>query len=224
MLYFPRGKNYISIEQPVAAGATISAEGQALVADTTAGVFGVKPSTGAAGEKFAGVAASQVINIASLSRVEAYVVPAGNVITLKRTPTGGTLSVYDFTAGAVIAAGGGGWTLSGATLTLQASHVGHSIEVYFKYAPTLPESRSLQGDQLPGGPAGVAVSQVGTLRNGPVFTSEFDATVNWNATNPTVTLGANGQFTIGGTGTAIQATVIQAPSAGSPFLGLDLTY
>lgn len=224
MLYFPRGKGYISQEYPVAAGFSIAAEGQALVADTTAGVFGVKPGSATAGEKFMGVAVGQPITITAVARVEEYVVPAGNVITLKRTPQGGTLSVYNHTTGAVIAPGGGGWTLSGATLTLQASHVGNSVSVYFKYAVTVSESRMLQGDQFPGGPAGNVVSQIGAIKNGPVFTSEFDSTINWNQANPTVTLGANGQFTVGGTGTVLQATVIQAPSATNPFLGLDLSY
>jgi hypothetical protein len=224
MLYFPRGKGYVSNEYAVAASASIAAEGQALVADTTAGVFGVKPGSATAGEKFMGVAVGQQITISSLARVEEYVVPAGAAVTLKRTPSGGTVSVWDQTAAAVIAAGGGGWTLSGAVLTVQAGHVGHTITVFFKYAVTVAESRAIQGDQFPGGPAGNVVSQIGAIKNGVVFTSEFDSTVNWNATNPTVTLGANGQFTIGGTGTAIQAVVVQAPTASSPYLGLDLQY
>ena len=222
MLYFPNGRVAVSRELPVDASSSVTAEGVALVANTVNGVFGVRPSTGAAGEKFEGVAVSQQMTINSLARVETFVVPAGLVVTLARTPSAGTVSVYNKTTQAVIASGT--WTLAGTSLTLPGAAAGSEIDVYFKYAPSANESRSIQGDVYPGGAAGFVVGQVGALKNGPVFTSEFDPTVNWNATNPTVTLGANGQFTIGGTGTAVQATVIQSPSSASPFLGLELTY
>lgn len=223
-LYFPNGRDYISQEFPVAAAATIAAEGIALVADNTAGVFGVKPSTGTANEKFVGCAVSQQIDITSVARVESLVVGSTLIVTLGRSPASGTLSVFDKTAGAVVpASGGSNWSLTGKTLTLPVGMVGHEIEAYFKYAVTLNESRSLQGDTYPGGAAGFLVGQVGAVRNGTIYTSEFDTTVNWNAANPVVTLGANGQFTIGGSGTAIQAIVVASPSAGQPYLGLLLT-
>lgn len=223
-LYFPNGRDYISQEFPVAASAQITAEGIALVSDNTNGVFGVKPSTGVAGEKFVGVSVSQQIDVSSISRVESHVVGTSMVVTLGRAPAAGTLSVFDKTTGAIIAASGGtNWTLTGKTLTLPAGAVGHEIEAYFKYAVSLNESRSLQGDSYPGGAAGFFVGQVGSVRNGTVYTSEFDTTVNWNAANPIVTLGANGQFTIGGAGTPIQAIVTASPSAGQPYLGLLLT-
>lgn len=224
MLYFPQGRAYISQEFPVAPGATVSAEGMALVANTTGGVFGVQPSGGNSGEKFVGVAVSMQMTITSLSRVEDQVVPSSNTLTLERTPSSGTLSVYDVTAAAVVpATGGGAWSLSGATLTLTASQTGHEVLVAYKYAVTAAESQLLQGDIYPGGAAGFVVGQVGVLKNGSVFTSEFDTTVNWNATNPTVTSGALGQFTVGGNGAVIPGFVINVPSATYPYLGLSIT-
>jgi hypothetical protein len=224
MLYFPNGRDYISQEFPVAQSATIAAEGIALVADTTAGVFGVKPSAGVSGEKFVGVAVSQQISITAVARVESHIVPATNVVTLNRTPSSGTLSVFNKTTGAVVpASGGSNWSLAGRQLTLPAGMAGNEIETYFKYQVTLNESRSLQGDTFPGGAAGFLVGQCGAVRNGTIYTSEFDTTVNWNATNPSVTLGANGQFTIGGSGAAVPAVVVAVPSASQPFLGLMLT-
>lgn len=225
MLYFPNGRVAISQELPVDASSQVNAEGLALVAATIGGVFGAKASTGAAGEKFLGVSVSQQMTIASLARADEAVVPAGLTITLSRTPSAGTLSVYNTTTGAVVPVGAGGWTLAGRVVTFAGGAVaGQEVTAYYKFAPTTTESRSIQGDIFPGGAAGYVVGQVGVLSNGTLYTTEFDTTVNWNATNPTVTLGANGQFTIGGTGTAIQAVVVQAPTAASPFLGLKLQY
>jgi hypothetical protein len=223
MLYFPQGKAYISQEFPVATGASVAAEGLALVASTTGGVFGVAPSAGSSGEKFVGVSVSMQMTITSLARAEEYVVPAGNVVTLDRTPTGGTVSVYDLTSAAVVpASGGGAWSLSGKTLTLTATELGHSILVRYKYAPTAAESQLIQGDIYPGGAAGFVTGSVGVIKNGTVFTSEFDTTINWNAANPTVTTGASGQFTVGGSGAVVPCVVVNVPSADSPYLGLNL--
>lgn len=223
MIYFPQTKGYVSQEFAVAPAATITAEGQALVNSLVGGIFGVKPSTGASGESFVGLAVSQQITIGSVSRVEEYVVPVSNVVTLSRTPSSGTVSVYDKTAGAVVpASGGGAWSLTGTTLTLTSTQTGHEIAVYFKYVASANEARLLQGDVYPGGAAGNVVGQVGVIKNGTIFTSEFDTTVDWNQTNPAVTLGANGQLTIGGSGTVVQCSIVSVPSATSPFLGVNL--
>lgn len=223
MLYFPQGRAYISQEFPVAAGASVNAEGLALVASTTNGVFGVAPSAGTSGEKFMGVSVSMQMTITSLARVEEYVVPSGLVVTLDRTPSSGTLSVYDLTSAAVVPASStGAWSLSGATLTLTATELGHTILCRYKYAPTAAESQLIQGDIYPGGAAGYVTGSVGVIKNGTVFTSEFDSTVNWNAANPTVTSGAAGQFTVGGNGATVPCVVVNVPNVDSPYLGLNL--
>lgn len=223
MIYFPQTRVHVSQEFPVAAGFSVAAEGQALVGVTDGGVFGVKPSTGAANEVFVGVAVSQQITITSKTRVERHIVPVSLTITLDRTPQSGQLSVYNHTTGAVVPAGSGGWSIAGNVLTLP-SIAGNEISVYYRYAVTANESRALQGDIFPGGAAGFVVNQVGVFKNGTVFTDQFDPTVDWNASNPVVRCGANGQFTIGGTGTIVDCTIVQVPSADSAFLGLNLNY
>lgn len=226
MIYFPQTRGYVSQELPVATGQQVTAEGQALVAvNGTDGTFGVKPSAASSGEQVVGVAVSQQLIITSKARVESHVVPVGLGVTLGRTPSAGTTSVYDHTAGAVIpASGGSNWTLSGKDLTLPSGTAGHTISVYFKYAVTVEESRSLQGDVYPGGAAGSSLGQVGVFKNGTIFTDQFDTTVNWNVANPVVKTGANGQFTLGGSGTTVSCIVVQVPSADSQFLGLNLQY
>lgn len=224
MIYFPQTRGYVSQELPVAVGQSVAAEGQALVAvNGTDGSFGVKPSAAASGEQFAGVAVGQPILVTSKARAESFVVPVGLAVTLARTPQAGQTAVYDHTAGAVVpASGGSNWTLSGDELTLPAGSAGHEITVYYKFAVTADESRSLQGDVYPGGPAGQVVDQIGVFKNGTIFTDQFDTTVNWNVANPVVKTGANGQFTIGGNGTTVPCLVVQVPSANSAFLGLNL--
>lgn len=223
MLYFPQGRVPTSQEYPVAPSASVTAEGLALVGMTVNGVFGVAPSAGASGEKFIGISVSAQMPITSLARVEEHTVSGSNVVTLDRVPTAGTLSVFDVTANAVVPASStGAWSLAGRTLTLTASETGHEIVARFKYAPTTVESQSIQGDIYPGGPAGFVVGQVGALKKGTVFTSEFDTTINWNVTNPAVKTGAGGQFTVGGNGDAVNCVVVNVPSATSPFLGLNL--
>jgi hypothetical protein len=222
MLYFPSTHQYISIELPVAPGSAVTAEGQALIADTTTGVFGVKPSTGASTDNFVGVSVSQQMTLNFVAKVEENVLGTGHTYTLARTPASGTLSVYDLTGGAVVAAGGGGWTLSGKVVTVDAAYEGKLLAYTYRYAPTATEARAIQGDVFPGGPAGAAVDQVGVIKNGVIYTSEFDASVNWRATNPTIRVAANGLFTIGGTGTIVPCALVSVPSVAQPFLGLML--
>lgn len=222
MLYFPSTRQYISIELPVAPGSSVTAEGQALIADTTTGVFGVKPSTGASTDNFVGVSVSQQMTLNFVAKVEENVLGTGHTYTLARTPSSGTLSVYDLTAGAVVAAGGGGWTLTGKVVTVDAAYEGKLLAYTYRYAPTATEARAIQGDVFPGGPAGAAVDQIGVIKNGVIYTTEFDAAVNWRATNPTIRVAANGLFTIGGTGTIVPCALVSVPSVAQPFLGLML--
>ncbi len=222
MLYFPNTRGAVSGEVSVAPGAVVSAEGQALVSEVLNGIAGAKPSTGAAGEVFIGVAVSQQMSLLSVAKVDEAIQPASNTVTLSRTPSAGTLAIYDTDANAAIAVGGA-ITLVGKVVTLAAASVGHKLKFTYKFVPTVTEARQLQGDVYPGGPAGAVVNQVGYINAGPVYTDQFDTTANWNAANPVVTLGANGQFTIGGPGTKVNCSIQAIPSVTNPFLGLLLS-
>jgi hypothetical protein len=230
MLYFPKGRQFVGSELPIATGSVITAEGQALVGSGVAGAWGVKPSTGISGEKFIGVAVSQQLSLMYQTRVEDIIQPSTSIVSLGRIPVAGTLGVWDATASAFIATGGGGWTLSTQTLTLQPGTNGHELFITYRFVPTTLEARSIQGDIVPGGAAGNLVGQVGVIRNGIIYTTEFDPVVNWYAANPVVTTGkadtdaGRGLFTIGGNGDAVNCTVIATPSMLYPYLGLLLNY
>jgi len=214
-----------SVERPVAAGYTVSAEGQALVADTTDGVFGVKPSTGASGEKFAGVALSQQLTLEYLPIVEEFVVAEDEItVTLSHTPVGGTLRVLGNGSALAVGTPAGDatkYSISGSVITVNTALKGKSVVVAYRYAPTVIEAKTIQGDIPPGGAASLTLNSVGVIRRGDIFTSEYDTSVDWTG-DPDVALGANGLFTVGGSGTEINAVVIQVPSATDPFLGLEL--
>jgi hypothetical protein len=61
----------------------------------------------------------------------------------------------------------------------------------------------------------------GAVELGDIFTSEFDVGVDWSSATA-VKLGADGKFTVGGSGTAVNAVILKRPTAGDPVLGLAL--
>lgn len=222
MIYFPATKAAISAEFPVAVGASIAAEGQCLIADNTGGVFGAKPSAGGGSEVFLGIAVSQQMPLEQANNVEAFVQPSSNTVTLAFTPVSGTIGVYDATDAAFLTVTTD-WTVSGSVITLESDTLGHELVVYYKFAPTVAQALAIQGSTIPGGAPGVSIGQVGVLRNGVVYTDQFDTSVDWNAATIAVKSKANGQFTIGGGGTTLTSVkVISPPSVGMPFLGLLL--
>lgn len=221
MLLFQNSRIIQSTERPVAAGATVTAEGQALVATNVGGVFGVKPSTGAAGEIFAGVSLAQQLTPLYLPAVERLTVTAGLTVTVRSTPVGGTLRVYNVTKGAVVAAGvaAGNYSIVGNVITVVAggaTAAADVLEVGYRYSPTTLEAKAIQGDIPAGGAASLTLNSVGAILQGDVYTTEFDTSVDWTAANPVITLGANGLFTIGGAGAVVpNAYIVKVPSAGS---------
>lgn len=218
-------------EYPVAAGATITAEGQALVADYTGGVFGVKPSAGASGEQFAGVSLAQQLTLLYMPMVERFTLPATGALsfTTSFTPASGTIRVHNVTDGADVAAGAaaGNYGIVGNVVTIVAagaSSAGEVIEISYRFSPTTIQARALQGDIPAGGAAALTLGTIGVVTQGTIITSEFDTSVDWS-TNPTVVkLGANGLFTVGGSGITVpNAYITEVPNVSSPYLGIHFS-
>lgn len=211
-----------SDEVALDSAATLTAVGSTLVQGSGGSV---KPGTGSAGEKFVGVSLSQPLTLTSFPKSEVLTANAQAKITLAKAPIGGTLRVVN-ASGTALTAGdpatqAGQYSISGQTVTVHASLVGTAITVFYHFAPNQVEARTLQGDTQPGGAASLSTGTVGVIRAGKVFTSEFDTTVDWTAANPDVRVGANGRFTIGGSGAVVpNAQVLQAPSSTDSLLGL----
>lgn len=221
MIYHPLSAHVRSTEYPLAAGAVLSADGQALVASNVGGQFGVGPSMGVAGEKFVGFVLAQTSAAPFLEqnevKVEKQVVPASGSITLAFTPLASSTSVVDETTGADVATPTVvGNVVSGLT-------VGDQVKVTYTYAMTVQQAISSQGNAIPSGYAGSLLGSTGCSQAGRIYTSQFDTSKNWAAATG-VKLSANGQLTDqSGSGVAVNAIIVAVPNQDIPFLGLEFS-
>lgn len=223
MIYTQLSKIHRSNEFPLADGVTMIAEGVAMVGAMTGGVFGVSPSSAATG-KFMGFALMQTTAVpavqTSATRVERLTTADSSgdgVVTLARTPVGKVLARTVSTA---VAFSDGDTAESGNTVTLTGAGAGVVVDVTYRYALSVLESRNRYGDPKPQGFSGNTLRQVGVAQTGIVYTDQFDPAVDW-ATAATINLGANGILTTGGSGSAIDAVVVSLPSIEYPYLGLE---
>jgi hypothetical protein len=99
----------------------------------------------------------------------------------------------------------------------------------FHYVPTANEAQMIKGNVGYGQLSATQLGIIGVLTNNPeVSTSYFDASVDWSAASASgapavVSLGADGKFTVGGTGTKIaNCLIVSAPGTDSPFLTLKI--
>ena len=225
MIYSPLSTFVRSIDEPMAAGAVVTADGQALVGAIQAnGLYGVRPSTGAAGERFVGFVHAQTSMAPFLqpnaTKTETLTLNAGGTAVLGQAPLAGTVGAYNVTAGAAVAAGDIAIAADGVTITITGG-AGATVAVTYSYALTIVQFRALFGDVQPGGFAGAQIGQIGVAKQGVIYTDQFDTAVNWRAATA-VKLAANGKVTDqSGTGVAIDAVVRVVPSDSYPFLGLD---
>jgi hypothetical protein len=226
MLDFSRTKILESHEPNVAVGFTFTAEGQAMIADYTGGVFGVKPSAGTANDRFYGVSLAQQITPTEFPEIVEFV--STGSYTLPHTPIGGSVLVWNVTDATALTTDGAGptdgeYVLTGNVVTTNVAQAGDTIRVQYRYIPTTLEALELQGDIPPGGAASLLLGTMGAIVKGQVATSVYDTSVNWNVTNPVVTLGAGGRFTIGGSGPQVpDAVILNIPSAADPYLVMQI--
>lgn len=221
--YGPKSRFFKSSEANVAPGAVISAEGQALVRVSGNTAAGVQPSAGAATDIFEGfsIAGTSAAPFpeAYTNKVEAFIVPSTGIVTLARTPVSGQVGIFDNTAATAVVVTGGvavtGASISGLT-------AGNAVTVTYKYAMTVFEARSQLGDVNPGGYSGAYVGQIGVAEEGVIYTTEFDASINWAAVT-TIKTGANGQLVGSGNGVTLKAVVVSLPSQEQPYLGLKFS-
>lgn len=217
----------ISYEAAVAVGQTIVAEGLALVRTNTSQSAGVLPSTGAASDVFVGFSVAGTsaapFPLQYMTKVEEFVAPVSGTVELGRAPVSGQAFLFNVTANSPVTIGGGGGNASLTGKTLGNLTATNQYRITYRYALTVTEARSIQGDVQPGGFSGDYVGQIGVISNGLVYTSEFDASKNWAAAT-SVKLAANGQVTNqDGAGVTIPVQVVAVPGVDYPFLGLRVT-
>lgn len=219
-----------SFHREVATGYTIHTEGVALAYIMESGKAKVRPSTGAANERFAGLSLSRNAQSRRLTEVLNIQVPATSpyTVTLPHEPNPGELRVGALTLADPDAGGlvDGTYEISGKTLTFNAAQAGAIIEVGLAFTPSILESIVAAGNDPVGGLPSVGLGVVGVIIAGDAYTDQYDVTADWtgNGVDPVaVYLGANGLFTTKDTGTLLESvTVLQTPSAGAAFLGLSI--
>lgn len=223
MIYSQLSKIHRSNEFPLAAGTDMTTEGVAMVGAIANGVFGVAPSSAAAA-KFMGFSLMQTSAVPAVQtsaiRIERLTTvnnSGDGVVTLARTPVGKVLAR---TVSTGLAFSDGDTAESGNTITLTGAGAGVVVDVTYRHALTVLDSRFKYGDPKPEGFSGNTLRQVGIAQTGIIYTDQFDPAVDW-ATAATINLGASGILTTGGAGSAINGTVVYLPTADYPFLGIQ---
>lgn len=216
-------------------------EGAPLIFVQEDGEHKVKASAGGADtDVFAGVAFSEMDLFDVGVEVEEVTVPSSSPykVVLKHAPTAytaigalvltGTGPNYSYTAltpdtGTSPSDGGVELEASTANLYFHSDEAGALVRVTYRYNLTVAEKRALVGDGVIGAGHPVGSSgAIGAITRGDVYISNFDPSKNWTANGIVVKAGANGLFTIGGTGSTVPCSVISSPNVDRPFLGLHI--
>lgn len=228
MLYFPQTRVENSTNRAVANGFRITAEGAALVGVIVAGLYGVKMAAGSGSERFQGVSVDSVTDLTSAPKYETGTIGSGAAVILGAEPLAGTVRVV--VGSTVLTAAGSAdsthYAVDGSNakrFIFDNSFVGSSYIITYQYAPTLAQAMALQGNVLPGGPAGQYLGQTGVITRGDVYTDQWDTTADWS-TAVGVVLAANGRFAPTATlSSALEGTqLLEAPSATRAILGLNI--
>lgn len=218
-----------TFHREVATGVTITTEGVALVYVMEGGKSKVRPSTGAAGEVFAGFSLSRNSQSTRLTEELEVKVPATApfVVNLPHAPVDGQIRVGTLApvAEAGDAPAAGEFSLTGKALTLNAALAGQVLRVSLAFAPTFQEAMAATGNDPVGGLPSTALGVIGVIKEGDVFTDQYDVTAEWKADGAPqdVYLGANGLLTTKTGGTKVGAvTILNVPSVGAGFLGVSV--
>jgi len=215
-------------QSPIVPGVRIEEEGLALVFKKVNGETCVQPSTGAAGEVFAGVSYERFAPGGRIPFIRQYSVPVGGVVQLPRVPAAGSIAVVSGSTTIAPTAGDERPTdetsiaLNGDQLLLAEAAEGKTITVQMMYVPDVEEARAFQGDRPFGGHASLLVDSIGRLNDATVGTTCFDTTKDWTDVIK-VGLGANGLFVpAAGANTLPNVVVANSPNAANATLVLHI--
>jgi hypothetical protein len=216
------------------------AEGMALVRTNGQQPAGVSPSTGLATDIFVGFAfagtSAYPFTENYFNKVETFIVQGGQV-SLSFVPVGaGTakaqVEIFDQTTQTQVTT----FTTTAGSTVVSGLTTGDTVVVTYKFATSVIQEVAIVGNVQPGGYSGALVGQIGVITRGVVYTTEFDASVNWSTVTTNIpgkalvatdiVLGANGQLTTfanSATGNAFPGFVVHAPDTLYPFLGVEFS-
>lgn len=218
----------------LAAGVHLEEEGKALVYVREDGKTVARPSTGAAGEVFAGVQMSRAMPPKFVPKVESFVVAkqgTAPVASFKmiRTPVAGKLlvilnGVAITTLGVDEAApdAAGKVNIVDNTLYFNDADIGLKGQIQYHYEPTVTEAAEITGDAPHGGHPGNSQRQASFVVVGDVATTCFDSSVDWSGVmHPK--LGPDGIFTTAGSGVELTNVIVgNTPNDSEDFLVLKV--
>ena len=218
-----------TFHRDVATGVTIKTEGVALVYVMEQGKAKVRPSTGVEGESFAGFSYSRNSQAQRMTEELEIRVPAAAPyqVTLPHAPIDGQIRVGELAPVADVgdAPTAAQFALVEKVLTFNAANAGKIFRVSLAYEPTYLESIQAAGNDPVGGLPSSALGVIGVIKEGDVFTDQYDVTAEWKSEGAPqdVYLGANGLLTtkVGGTKLA-SVKVIAVPSVGNGYLGVTV--
>ena len=223
MLQLRNTRLYKSLFENLASGVAISEEGVALTYVKEGGE--TKVEIGKVGGKFAGIALARNMPPAALPMVEGGVIPTSGKGDLTRAPIAGQLLVKIDGAVAdvvTLAPEAGEVRVVGDKYEFNVADAGKVASFQYLYVPSVVEARSVMGDLPYGGLAANALGTIACIKQGEVATSFFDASADW-ADALYAKVVAGGKFAPATEATGISGvTVKSSPTAGSPFLVLEM--
>lgn len=228
MLQLRNTRIFKTLFENLATGVAIQEEGVALAFVKEAGETKVQPSTGAAGERFAGIAIARNMPPATLPLVEEGVVDASGTGSLTRAPLAGQALIkvggvaFTIVNDPAAVPGAGEIVLVGAGYKVEAINAGKAISAQYLYAPSVQEARTVIGDAPYGGLAANALGTIATLKQAEVATSFFDASADWTEATYAKLVGG-GKFAPADAATGIPGVIVKnSPNVGTPFLILEI--
>jgi hypothetical protein len=173
----------------------------------------VKPCTGAASEKVAGILWLSETAQEDIPTFEDAAVPAASpfTVTVRDTPLAGTYRVLDVAGNADLVETTD-YTVAGKVFTFDAAQAEKAVRIFYRYAITAAVLARRGGRRSVNQGAERLFNQV-TLCYGfmRVMLSNYDTSKSFDPiTNKTVKCAAGGKLTIGGAGTTV-GQVVQGP-------------
>lgn len=221
-----------AIEHKLLDGFMFEHEGQAAVMDYSQGEPGIRPAVATDADTdvaFFGIAVGQVMTDFDAPMIQKIVGAAS--VQLKKAPIAGQLAVLDDTGAhlTVVAAGtapaAGEVSVDGDVLTMNAAEVGKKFTVVMRYTLTARESAARQGHNPPGNAGPQQNGRMGVVRAGRLATDQWDASADWSKAGLAgneVRVGANGKFTVGGSGVVVPVQVVtKRPGIDGEFLVIN---
>lgn len=223
------------IEIPLSSTTTYTQEGCLMIETTESGnnsrVAAV--SSGAAKERFIGVAISDYRRITDFVNVERVTIPSAAAYTYqleKTTPTAATFYVEDITVAgtpwsnvspAAPAATTEYSVTAGGLVTFHSSDAGTTVDIRYTYTPTTVELQSRFHERPVTAQAQTFFSQVAiAVGYCEIYTTMYNTANTWTV-GAQVYQGASGKCTTGAGGLQVIARVISIPSTSDVFLGIS---